>query len=104
VPRQFLTIDDLIEFLGEGTKYGMLYGQRGQGSGRMPGYGDNPNTPEMGDGMFSDGMLRAVALYEASLGGKIVGGGVPDPEESSAELDPSDEATPGATTTIPQEP
>ena len=84
VPRQFLSIDDLIEFLGQGTKFGMLYGQRGQGSGRMPGYGDNPNTPEMGDGMFSDGMLRAVALYEASLGGKVVGDGTPDPEATTS--------------------
>ncbi len=28
-----------------GTEYGMLYGQRGQGSGRMPGFGDNPDDP-----------------------------------------------------------
>ena len=68
VPRQFLTIDELIEFLHEGSEFGMLYGQRGQGSGRMPGYGDNPNTEAVDDGMFTDGMLRAVALYEASLG------------------------------------
>ncbi len=72
VPRQFLTIDDLIEFLHEGSEFGMLYGQRGQGSGRMPGFGDNPNTEDIpGDGMFTDGMLRAVALYEASLGDSI---------------------------------
>jgi hypothetical protein len=46
----------------------MLYGQRGQGNGRMPGFGDNPNTEEEDDGMFTDGMIRAVAEYEASLG------------------------------------
>ncbi len=69
VPRQFLTIDALIEFLHKGSEFGMLYGQRGQGSGRMPGFGDNPNTEDdETDGMFTDGMLRAVALYEASLG------------------------------------
>ncbi len=68
VPRQFLNIDELIDFLHEGSEFGILYGQRGMGSGRMPGYGDNPNTEEPGDGMFTDGMLRAVALYEASLG------------------------------------
>jgi hypothetical protein len=77
VPRQFLSLDALIEFLTEGSEYGMLYGQRGQGTGRMPGFGDNPdddNDPHddaPGDGMFTDGMLRAVALYEQSLGSSI---------------------------------
>jgi mono/diheme cytochrome c family protein len=74
VPRQFLTIDDLIEFLHDGSEFGLLYGQRGQGTGRMPSFGDNPDDPDDpdddvdDDGMFTDGMLRAVALYEASLG------------------------------------
>ena len=37
----------------------------------MPGFGDNPNTLDVpDDGMFSDGMLRAVACYEAVLGGE----------------------------------
>lgn len=81
VPRQFLTIDDLIDFLHDGSEYGMLYGQRGQGTGRMPGFGDNPDDPDDpdddvdDDGMFTDGMLRAVALYEASLGGDASGTG-----------------------------
>lgn len=75
VPRQFLTTDDLIEFLHDGSKFGILYGQRGVGNGRMPGFGDNPNTEEPSDGMFTDGMLRAVALYEASLGGETIGTG-----------------------------
>jgi mono/diheme cytochrome c family protein len=91
VPRQFLTVDDLLEFLHDGSEYGMLYGQRGQGSGRMPGFGDNPNTEDVpNDGMFTDGMLRAVALYEASLGNSIGGGTRP-----SANADPAD----GSTTT-----
>ena len=68
VPRQFLTSDDLVEFLRKGSEYGVLYGQRGQGSGRMPGFGDNPNTDEPDDGMFTDGMLEAIARYETSLG------------------------------------
>ncbi len=82
VPRQFLTVDDLLEFLHDGSEFGMLYGQRGQGSGRMPGFGDNPNTEDIpNDGMFTDGMLRAVALYEASLGGETKGTGLPPAEE-----------------------
>lgn len=71
VPRQFLTLDALIQFLRSGSKYGVLYGQRGVGSGRMPGLGDNPNTPEADDGMFTDGMLRAAACYESSLEGDV---------------------------------
>lgn len=68
VPRQFLTVDDLVDFLRKGSVYGMLYGQRGQGTGRMPGFGDNPNTEDVeDDGMFTEGMLEAVARYEASL-------------------------------------
>lgn len=69
VPRQFLTLEDLIDFLREGSEFGLLYGQRGQGSGRMPGFGDNPNTEEpTDDGMLTEGMLAAVARYVASLG------------------------------------
>jgi mono/diheme cytochrome c family protein len=78
IPRQFLTIEDLIEFIDEGSEFGMLYGRRGQGSGRMPGFGDNPDDEdddsddETGDGMFTFEMLCAVAKYEASLGGETI--------------------------------
>src|SRR3546814_14316554 len=52
----------------------MLYGQRGQGSGRMPGFGDNPNTEDEADGMFTQDMVKAVACYEATLSGDRVAG------------------------------
>jgi mono/diheme cytochrome c family protein len=74
IPRQFLTIEDLIDFINEGSEFGMLYGQRGQGSGRMPGFGDDPDDDgdesddDIGDGMFTMDMICAVAKYEASLG------------------------------------
>ena len=75
VPRQFLTLEDLVKFLHDGSKFGVLYGQRGQGSGRMPGLGDNPNTLEnTDDGMFNEDMIGAVACYEASLSGESVDG------------------------------
>jgi mono/diheme cytochrome c family protein len=70
VPRQFLTLPDLTNFLAKGTVANLLYGQRGVGSGRMPGFGDNPNTTEadqLADGMYSPEMLAAVATYEANL-------------------------------------
>jgi len=75
IPRQFLSIEDLIDFITKGSEFGMLYGQRGQGSGRMPGFGDNPdddddlNDDDPGDGMFTPEMVCSVAKYEASLGG-----------------------------------
>ena len=98
IPRQFLNIDALIDFLHRGSEFGILYGQRGVGSGRMPGYGDNPNTEEdPNDGMFSDGMLRAVALYEASLG-------VADTEAGDDEPAPTTTSAPDAATTTTQEP
>lgn len=100
VPRQFLTIDALIEFLHKGSEYGMLYGQRGQGSGRMPGFGDNPNTEDdETDGMFTDGMIRAVALYEASLGEGDAAAGQSGTASTTTTTPPSGGAGASSTTT-----
>src|SRR3546814_16643817 len=66
IPRQFLSLEDLVEFVSKGSEDGMLYGQRGQGSGRMPGYGDNPNTEDEEDGMFTQDMVTAVRSDERS--------------------------------------
>jgi mono/diheme cytochrome c family protein len=68
VPRQFLKLSDLVDFIRKGSVANLLYGQRGQGSGRMPGFGDNPNTlDDQVDGMYSEDMLDAVAVYESNL-------------------------------------
>lgn len=97
VPRQFLTIEDLIDFVNEGSEYGLLYGRRGQGSGRMPGFADNPDDEdddtddEPGDGMFTFAMVCAVAKYEASLGGEEI-------TESCSDLETASTST---TTTAP---
>ncbi|MGK2947489.1 MAG: c-type cytochrome [Acidimicrobiales bacterium] len=102
IPRQFLSIDDLIDFLSSGSEFGILYGQRGVGSGRMPGYGDNPNTEEdPADGMFSQGMIRAVACYEASLGGTPppAGSGCRSLPADADEAEADDADAPAATTT-----
>jgi mono/diheme cytochrome c family protein len=85
VPRQFKTVQDLLEFLREGSVKNLLYGERGQGTGRMPGFGDNPNTEDVeDDGMFTEEMLQAVAVYEANLhldgqGDTVPGGGQDQP-------------------------
>jgi mono/diheme cytochrome c family protein len=107
VPRQFLTIEDLIEFLHKGSEYGLLYGQRGQGSGRMPGFGDNPDDTADpkddadGDGMFTDDMICAVAQYEASLGTENTAG---DKTCSDIAREAAEKAAAASTTTTTEAP
>lgn len=68
VPRQFATVDELVEFVSLGSEDGEPYGNNGIGSGNMPSFGDNPNTEEVeGDGMMSEEMIRAIANYEVDL-------------------------------------
>ena len=67
IPRQFLTLPELVDFITIGSENGKLYGVNGQGSGKMPGFGDNPNTDTENDGMLTEQMIRAIARYEASL-------------------------------------
>jgi mono/diheme cytochrome c family protein len=68
IPRQFASYEDLVTFVTKGSADGEAYGRNGIGSGRMPGFGDNPNTPETeGDGMLTPEMIAAIARYEASL-------------------------------------
>jgi mono/diheme cytochrome c family protein len=79
IPRQFASYEQLVEFITVGSVDGELYGRNGIGSGRMPGFGDNPNTEEVeGDGMFTPEMIAALARYEASLPS------APTPEPESA--------------------
>jgi cytochrome c553 len=70
VPRQFATYQELVEFITTGSIDGEAYGRNGIGSGRMPSFGDDPNTEEIaGDGMLTPEMIAAIARYEASLPG-----------------------------------
>jgi cytochrome c553 len=70
VPRKFASVDELAEFVSLGSVDGQGYGNAGQGSGRMPGFGDDPNTEETaGDGMYTQEMVCAVARYAATLQG-----------------------------------
>jgi mono/diheme cytochrome c family protein len=79
IPRQFASYEQLVEFITTGSVDGEGYGRNGIGSGRMPGFGDNPNTEEVeGDGMFTPEMIAALARYEASLPA------APTPEPESA--------------------
>jgi hypothetical protein len=68
VPRQFVSVSELASFISTGTTDGEQYGRNGIGSGKMPGFGDNPNTEDVEkDGMLTQDMLHAIARYESSL-------------------------------------
>ena len=70
IPRKFASVDALGEFLGLGSADGQLYGNGGEGTGRMPGFLDNPNTEEVAnDGLYTQSMVCAVARYAATLQG-----------------------------------
>ena len=68
VPRQFASVAELALFVSTGSVDGEAYGNNGIGSGKMPGFGDNPNTENVeNDGMMTQDMIEAIARYEASL-------------------------------------
>jgi cytochrome c553 len=68
VDRQFASVEELATFVSTGSVEGEAYGNNGIGSGKMPGFGDNPNTENVeNDGMMTQEMLEAIARYEASL-------------------------------------
>src|SRR3546814_3505187 len=93
-------------FVSKGSEDGMLYGQRGQGSGRMPGFGDNPNTEDEEDGMFTQDMVKAVACYEATLSGdRVAGCRTPIPaSDDEATTTTTTAASDATTTTTTEEP
>jgi cytochrome c553 len=68
VPRQFASVEELALFVSTGSIEGEAYGNNGIGSGKMPGFGDNPNTENVeNDGMMTQEMIEAIARYEDSL-------------------------------------
>ena len=81
--RQFETVATHKDFITSGSKIGVKYGQYGQGSGRMPGFGprsdDNcqiPPTPGVGGApvancvypaILTPEQIAAIVAYERSL-------------------------------------
>jgi mono/diheme cytochrome c family protein len=55
--RQFPLADEHEQFISEGSENGSRYGQQGQGSGRMPGFGQ----------MLTEEQIAAIVEYERSL-------------------------------------
>jgi hypothetical protein len=76
--RQFPAEEDHAEFVANGSDDGIGYGQRGQGSGKMPGFstrpaedglywinGGEPRDP--GPGMLTFDQVEAIIAYEREL-------------------------------------
>ncbi len=72
-PRQ-----DMIDFISNGSEDGIGYGQRGQGSGKMPGFAQRPAEEalywlndglerEPSAGMMTPEMIQAIVEYERGL-------------------------------------
>ena len=55
--RQFPSADDMVAFLKAGSQMGQRYGEQGQGSGRMPGFGH----------VYTDEQIRQIVEYVRSL-------------------------------------
>jgi mono/diheme cytochrome c family protein len=55
--RQFPNAADHVLFVDQGSVQGKRYGQQGQGTGRMPGFGQ----------MLSDDQIKAIVDYERGL-------------------------------------
>ncbi len=55
--RQFPNVDDHVTFVESGSENGKKYGQQGQGSGRMPGFGQLLTTDQ----------ITAIVEYERGL-------------------------------------
>ena len=55
--RQFPNQDDMIAFLKVGSELGKKYGEQGQGSGRMPAFGQ----------IYTDEQIRQIVEYVRSL-------------------------------------
>ena len=55
--RQFPSDADQVDFVSSGSVNGKQYGQQGQGSGRMPGFGQ----------LLTQAQIQAIVDYERSL-------------------------------------
>jgi mono/diheme cytochrome c family protein len=74
----FHPLQDMIDFVTAGSEDGIGYGRRGQGSGKMPGFGQRPGEPalywlnggverEPSGGMLTAEMIEAIVEFERSL-------------------------------------
>ena len=55
--RQFPTQSEMITFLQNGSELGKRYGEQGQGSGRMPAFGQ----------LYTEDQIKIIVEYVRSL-------------------------------------
>jgi mono/diheme cytochrome c family protein len=55
--RQFPNQDDMINFIKNGSELGKRYGEQGQGSGKMPGFGS----------LYTEEQIKAIVEYVRGL-------------------------------------
>jgi mono/diheme cytochrome c family protein len=65
--RQFPDVASMIEFITNGSEFEKEYGERGIGSGRMPGFGDRTDEDEPVHGELTPEQIRAIVEYERGL-------------------------------------
>lgn len=95
IPRQFASLTGLVEFLTSGAERGIAYGNSGLSSqGMMPGFGVNPNTDEVEEGLYPDAggmlspeMIESIARYVNSLDTSAPLDGEQSGQSESAEED-----------------
>ncbi|MGI8662802.1 MAG: c-type cytochrome [Acidimicrobiales bacterium] len=78
VTAQFPLEQDHLDFVSAGSELGKKYGVHGQGSGKMPGFGQRTAEPalfwinkgkerEPGPGMLPDDLIQKIVRYERGL-------------------------------------
>jgi mono/diheme cytochrome c family protein/cbb3-type cytochrome oxidase subunit 3 len=83
-----LTVRQHFDLVMKGTEFGKIYGANQMGSGRMPGYGLNPNNgdtkvPQLGPlGMLTPEQVWAIVVYERNLTLKYPGATQTEPTRS----------------------
>lgn len=89
--RKFATFEQLVDFVVNGSTPGEGFGNGGIGSGRMPGFGFNPNDEETeDDGMLTREMIEAITRYEDSLSASGEG----DQSDATGAAQPQEPGTP----------
>ena len=82
----FDPLQDMLDFISNGSEDGIGYGTRGQGSGKMPGFAQRPGEDalywlndglerEPSAGMMTPEMIRAIVEYERELESSDAGAG-----------------------------
>jgi mono/diheme cytochrome c family protein len=82
--ESFDPLQDMIDFVSNGSEDGVGYGRRGQGSGKMPGFAFRPaeealywlnggQEREPGPGMMTPEMIREIVEYERQLEAGVAG-------------------------------